>query len=119
MESPSLPLTITLHRGLYLAIIMDRYEGTLTTLTSALHRGLYVAIIMDRYESPLTTLTIALHRGLYLAIIMDRYEGHGMAWQNKASRQAWVGYIKAPSKAGKGKSRRLGEARHARCRQSA
>jgi hypothetical protein len=55
-------LTIILHRGLYLAIIMDRYGGTLTALTIGLHGGLYVAIIMDRYGGPLTGLTIALHR---------------------------------------------------------
>jgi hypothetical protein len=74
-EGPHTALTIALHRGLYLAIIMDRYEGPQTTLTIAMHRGLYLAIIMDRYGGPHTTLTIALHRGLYLAIIMDRYEG--------------------------------------------
>jgi hypothetical protein len=54
---------------------MDRYGGPLTSLTIALHTGLYLAIIMDRYGVPLTALTIALHRGLYLAIIMDRYGG--------------------------------------------
>jgi hypothetical protein len=37
-------------------------------------RGLYLAIIMDRYEGPQSALTIALLRGLYLAIIMDRLE---------------------------------------------
>jgi hypothetical protein len=42
-------------------------------LTVALHRGLYLAIIMDRYGGPQSTLTIALHRGLYLCIIMDPY----------------------------------------------
>jgi hypothetical protein len=51
---------IALHRGLYLAIIMDRYEGTHTTLTIALHRGLYLAIIMDRYEGSHTTITIVM-----------------------------------------------------------
>jgi hypothetical protein len=40
-----------------------------------MHGGLYLAIIMNRYEVPLTALTIALHVGLYLAIIMDGYEG--------------------------------------------
>jgi hypothetical protein len=45
-----------------------------TALSIALLRGIYLAIIMDRYEAPQTTLTIALLRGLYLAIIMDRYE---------------------------------------------
>jgi hypothetical protein len=36
---------------------------------------LYLAIIMDRYEGPQTALTIVLHGDLYLAITMDRYEG--------------------------------------------
>jgi hypothetical protein len=52
---------------------MDRYKGAHTALTIALHGGLYIAIIMDRYRGPQTALTIALHGGLYLAIIMDRY----------------------------------------------
>jgi hypothetical protein len=43
---------------------MDRYEGTLMTLTIALHRGIYLDIIMDRCKGPLTTLTIALHGGI-------------------------------------------------------
>jgi hypothetical protein len=42
-------------------------------LTIALHRGLYLAIIMDSYDGPQSPLIIALHRVLYLAIIMDRY----------------------------------------------
>jgi hypothetical protein len=50
---------------------MVRYEGTQSALTIALHRGIYLAIIMDLYERPLSALTIALHRGLYLAVIMD------------------------------------------------
>jgi hypothetical protein len=50
---------------------MDRYEGPLTPLTITLHIGLYIAIIIGRYEGPLTPITIALLRGLYLAIIMD------------------------------------------------
>jgi hypothetical protein len=57
-------------RGLYLAIIMDRYDGPQSALTIALLRGLYLAIIMDRYEGHQSALTIALHRGLYLANIM-------------------------------------------------
>jgi hypothetical protein len=40
-----------------------------------LHRGIYFAIIMDRYGGPQTALIIAVHRGRYLAIIMDRYGG--------------------------------------------
>jgi hypothetical protein len=51
---------------------MDRYVGPLTI---ALHRDFYLAIIMDRYAGPVTSLTIALHRALYFAIIIDRYEG--------------------------------------------
>jgi hypothetical protein len=57
-------LTIALHTGLSLAIIMERYKGPLTLLNLALHRGLYLDIIMDRYEGPLAALTLALHRGL-------------------------------------------------------
>jgi hypothetical protein len=66
---------IALHRGLYLAIIMVRYRGPLTTLTIALHRGVYLGIIIDPYERPLNALTLALYRGLHIAIIMDRYKG--------------------------------------------
>jgi hypothetical protein len=43
---------------------MELHEGTHTALTIDLHRGLYLAIIMDRHEGPHTALTIALHRGL-------------------------------------------------------
>jgi hypothetical protein len=45
----------------------------LTAITIALHGGLHIVIIMDRFEGPLTALTIALHRGIFLAIIMDHY----------------------------------------------
>jgi hypothetical protein len=45
-----------------------------TAFTMALHRVLYLAIIMDPYEGPHTAFIIALHGGLYLATIMDRYE---------------------------------------------
>jgi hypothetical protein len=41
-----------------------------TSLTITLLRGIYLAIIMDRYERPHSALTIAFLRGLYLAIIM-------------------------------------------------
>jgi hypothetical protein len=34
------------------AIMMDRHEWTHTTLTMAFHKGLYLSIIMDRYEGP-------------------------------------------------------------------
>jgi hypothetical protein len=51
-------------RGLFLAIRMDHYEGTLTALTIALHGGLYLVIVMDRDEGPHTPLTIALHKVL-------------------------------------------------------
>jgi hypothetical protein len=53
------PLTIALHGGLYLSIIMDGYGGPHTHLTIALHGIIYLAIIMDRYEGPLIALTIA------------------------------------------------------------
>jgi hypothetical protein len=43
---------------------MYRFGGPLTAHIIALHRGLYLAIIMDRYEGPLPALTIALHGGL-------------------------------------------------------
>jgi hypothetical protein len=33
-------------------------------LTIVQYKGLYLAIIMDRYEGPNIALTIALHRGL-------------------------------------------------------
>jgi hypothetical protein len=63
--------------------LLSHYNGPLyrphTALTIALHRGLYIAIIMDRYRGPHTSFTLALHRGLYLAIIMDRYSGHHTA----------------------------------------
>jgi hypothetical protein len=39
-------------------------------------RGLYLAIIMDRFLGTQTPLTIALLTGQYLAIILDRYYGH-------------------------------------------
>jgi hypothetical protein len=35
---------------------MDRYAGLHTSLTIALHAGLYLAIIMDRYEGRHTAL---------------------------------------------------------------
>jgi hypothetical protein len=54
---------------------MDRHEGPQTALTIALHGGLYLAILMDRHEEHHTAPIIALHRGLYFAIIMDRQEG--------------------------------------------
>jgi hypothetical protein len=38
-----------MHGGLYLAIIMDLYVGPQTPFTIALLRGLYLAIIFDRY----------------------------------------------------------------------
>jgi hypothetical protein len=40
-----------------------------------MHRGLYIAIIMDRYGGPHSALTIACLGGLYLAIIIDRNGG--------------------------------------------
>jgi hypothetical protein len=43
---------------------MVRYGVLQISLTIALHGGLYLAIIMDRYRVPKTALTIALHGGL-------------------------------------------------------
>jgi hypothetical protein len=43
---------------------MERHEVLQTALTIALHTGLYIAIIMDRYACPQTSLAMALHRGL-------------------------------------------------------
>jgi hypothetical protein len=40
---------------------MDRYRGTHTALTLALHGGFYLTIIMDPYRGPHTALIIALH----------------------------------------------------------
>jgi hypothetical protein len=40
---------------------MARYRGAQSVLTIALHGGLYLAIIMDRYGGPQTSLTIALY----------------------------------------------------------
>jgi hypothetical protein len=54
---------------------MDRHQGSQSALTVALHRGLYLAIIVHLYEGPQTARNIAWHRGLYVAIIMDMYEG--------------------------------------------
>jgi hypothetical protein len=54
---------------------MDRFEGPQTFLTISLQKGLKLAIIMDGYEESNTALTVDLHRGFYLATIMDRYEG--------------------------------------------
>jgi hypothetical protein len=36
---------------------MDRYEVPQIALTITLHRGLYLAIIMDRYGGPNSALT--------------------------------------------------------------
>jgi hypothetical protein len=43
---------------------MDRYEGPLTALTISLHGGLYLAIIIYRYGWLHTPLNITLHGGL-------------------------------------------------------
>jgi hypothetical protein len=40
---------------------MDRYGGPQSALTIALHGGFYLAIIMDCYGGTQTALTIALH----------------------------------------------------------
>jgi hypothetical protein len=70
-------LYYSLALSLYLAIIMERYEGPQIALTMALHGMPYLAIIMDRLEGQHTALTIALDKGLYIANIMDRLE-----WQH-------------------------------------
>jgi hypothetical protein len=49
MKGPNCPY-YNLLRGHYIAIILVRYEGPLSALSIALHRDLYIAIIMDRYE---------------------------------------------------------------------
>jgi hypothetical protein len=43
---------------------MDRQEELNTSPTIPLHRGLYIAIVMARLEGSNTTLIIALHGGL-------------------------------------------------------
>jgi hypothetical protein len=52
---------MALHRGLYIAIIIDRYEGPQTPLTIALLGRLSLANIMDLYEESQTALKIALY----------------------------------------------------------
>jgi hypothetical protein len=64
-----------LHRDLYIAIILERYEGPKTPLSIAFLRGLYIAIILDRYERLQTPPAIALLRSLYLAIKFTVIEG--------------------------------------------
>jgi hypothetical protein len=61
---PQTALTIALHIGLYLAIIMDHYRGPQTVLTIALHGGLYLAIILVSCRGLQTALIIALRGGL-------------------------------------------------------
>jgi hypothetical protein len=58
-------LTIALHLGIYLAIIMVRYGGPQTSLPIALHGSLYIAIVMVRYGGPQISLNLALHLDLY------------------------------------------------------
>jgi hypothetical protein len=43
---------------------MFPYEEPVSGLTISLNRGLYLAIIIDGYERPQIALIIALHRGL-------------------------------------------------------
>jgi hypothetical protein len=61
--------------GLYLAILMNRYEVTQNPITIAFLGGLYIPIIMDGYERPQTPPIIAFLGGIYLAIIIDHYRG--------------------------------------------
>jgi hypothetical protein len=43
---------------------MDPYEEPQSALTIAFHRGLYLAIIIDRYVGLQSDLSIAFHRGV-------------------------------------------------------
>jgi hypothetical protein len=43
---------------------MDRYRGPHTALTIALHGGHYLPIVMHRYGMPHTAIVIALYGGL-------------------------------------------------------
>jgi hypothetical protein len=70
---PQTYLTIALLRGLYWAIILDRYEGHQSPLTISLLRCPYWDIIMDRYIETNLPL-IALLRGFNLAIIFSVME---------------------------------------------
>jgi hypothetical protein len=79
---------------------MYRYGLPDTSLTIALHGGLYLAILVDRCRGPGTALTIALHGGLYLAIIIYLYGGpeiaftYSLAWRhltNHYNGQLWRG----------------------------
>jgi hypothetical protein len=64
MKGPHSPY-YSLAESLYLAIIMEQYDGSHIALTITLYLGLYLDIIMERYEGPHTSLTIALHEDLY------------------------------------------------------
>jgi ABC-type branched-subunit amino acid transport system permease subunit len=70
---PHTAITIALLGDLYLAIIMERFAGKLTTLIILFLVGLHIATIMGRYGGPKTAQNVALLLGLYLAIIMYRY----------------------------------------------
>jgi hypothetical protein len=54
---------------------MDQYEGPHSALTIALHIGLCLDIIMDRYDGPHSALSIALQKGLYIDILINPYYG--------------------------------------------
>jgi hypothetical protein len=62
-----------------ITVLLSHYNEPLrrsqSTLTIALHRGVHLAIIIDRYGGPQSVLTITFHRDLYFTVIMDRYEG--------------------------------------------
>jgi hypothetical protein len=62
---PQTALTIALHAGLYLAIIMGRYRGTKITHNIGLRGDPYLVITIDFYGGPRTDFTISLHGGLY------------------------------------------------------
>jgi hypothetical protein len=60
--------------------------GNLICHSIVLHGGIYVDLVIDRYEGPQTAFTVALPGGLYIALIMDSYGGspycsyHSLAW---------------------------------------
>jgi hypothetical protein len=58
-EGPQTALSLALHRGLYLAIIIHLWGAT-NSLTMFLDGGIYFLIIMDRYRGRHTALNMAL-----------------------------------------------------------
>jgi hypothetical protein len=56
MKGPIESVSIALIIGLYLAILMDRYEGTHSAHTIALLISLYMDIIVDQHKGPIVPL---------------------------------------------------------------